>query len=64
MFDDFYHFSGLQPNLTKSFIFFAGVKDELIQSLNVILPTLVGELPVEYLGVPLISTRDQTQLVS
>lgn len=57
MFDDFYCFSGLQPNLNKRFTLFAGVNDELIQSLRVIHPITVGEVPVEYLGVPLISSR-------
>lgn len=57
VFDDFYRFSGLQPNLNKRFTLFAEVNDELIQSLRVILPITVGEVPVEYLRVPLISSR-------
>lgn len=55
--DDFYHFSGLQPNMGKSSIFFAGVDEATKVVLRAILPIAEESLPVEYLGVPLISTR-------
>lgn len=52
IFDDFYHFSGLRPNLQKSSIFFFGVSDETSLALQNIFPIPVGSLPVKYLGVP------------
>lgn len=54
---DFYHFFGLQPNLQKSSIFFAGVDETLKETLRMVLPIPEGFLPVKYLGVPLLSTR-------
>lgn len=55
--DDFFLYSGLKPNLDKSIIFFAGVRDVERNQLSHILPISGGELPVRYLGVPLITTR-------
>ncbi|KAI8525621.1 hypothetical protein RHMOL_Rhmol13G0244400 [Rhododendron molle] len=57
MFDDFYHFSGLRPNLQESSIFFRGISEEVAMSLKDVLPIPMSSLPVEYLGIPLISTR-------
>lgn len=55
--DDFYHFSGLKPNMGKSSIFFARVNEEAKVLLRDILPIPEESLPVKYLGVPLTSTR-------
>ncbi|XP_058181312.1 uncharacterized protein LOC131299748 [Rhododendron vialii] len=55
--NDFYHFSGLQPNMQKSAIFFVGVEPAYKEALRLVLPIREGSLPVKYLGVPLISTR-------
>lgn len=58
---DFYSWSGLQPNLGKSAVYFAGVSAELKSSLQAVLNIPEGKLPVKYLGVPLISTRLHAQ---
>ncbi|KAH7842608.1 hypothetical protein Vadar_007304 [Vaccinium darrowii] len=55
--DEFYHSSGLKPNLQKSKIFFSGVSNEMKANILRILPIPEGSLPGKYLGVPLISTR-------
>ncbi|XP_058216995.1 uncharacterized protein LOC131327886 [Rhododendron vialii] len=54
---DFHGFFGMQPNLLKSAIYFAGVPSTTQQELSQLLGIPVGQLPVQYLGVPLISTR-------
>ncbi|KAI8567999.1 hypothetical protein RHMOL_Rhmol02G0164200 [Rhododendron molle] len=54
---NFYHFSGLQPNMPKGIIFFAGVEAAYKEALRLVLPIPEGSLPAKYLGVPLISTR-------
>jgi len=53
-----YGYSGLQPNLSKSTIFYAGVPSlmRLRPSLTQILGMPEGTLPVKYLGVPLITS--------
>lgn len=33
MFEDFYHYSGLKPNVNQCSIFFSGVSDEAAKSL-------------------------------
>lgn len=53
---DFHLFSGLQPNLQKTSIFYTGVSEDLKTCLGNILPILEGFHPVKYLGVLLIST--------
>lgn len=55
--DEFFHSSGLKPNLQKSLIFFSGVSNEVKDDILRLLPIPEGSLPVKYLGVPLISTR-------
>lgn len=55
--EEFYLFSGLQPNLGKSALFYAGVSDSLKDELSGILSIPVGYLPIKYLGVPLITTE-------
>lgn len=54
---DFHQFSGLQPNLLKSSVLFSSVSTTLKQSLVELLGISEGQLPVKYLGVPLISSR-------
>ncbi|KAH7837641.1 hypothetical protein Vadar_016195 [Vaccinium darrowii] len=47
----------LKPNFHKSACFSAGVGDALKQELRAILDIPEANLPVKYLGVPLISTK-------
>ncbi|KAI8549996.1 hypothetical protein RHMOL_Rhmol06G0069200 [Rhododendron molle] len=47
--------------MQKSLIFFAGVDARSRDDLKRILPIPEGSLPVQYLGVPLISTRLEAQ---
>ena len=54
---EFYFFPGLQPNLSKTVVFYAGVDAQTNELLSRILPIPEGLLPVRYLNVPLISTR-------
>ena len=49
--------SGLQPNKSKSSIFVAGDNEELQNAICDLFGFIKGELPVKYLGVPLITTR-------
>ncbi|XP_022019073.1 uncharacterized protein LOC110919103 [Helianthus annuus] len=49
--------SGLNPNLAKSTVFFSNVSAQMKQAICSFLPFQEGELPVKYLGVPLISTK-------
>jgi len=55
--DTFSLLSGLEPNIAKSNIFFSGIQDSLKLDLLSIFGFPEGQLPVKYLGVPLISTR-------
>lgn len=55
--NEFHSFSGLKPNTEKSSIFYAGVEIQLKEELGLILPIPEANLPVRYLGVPLISAR-------
>lgn len=55
--DDFGNILGLRPNLQKSNIFFPGVSDDEKVVLSALMRMEVKELPIKYLGVPLISTR-------
>ncbi|KAJ0434648.1 putative RNA-directed DNA polymerase [Helianthus annuus] len=48
---------GLVPSIMKSTIFFGNVTDQVKARILSIMPFVEGELPVRYLGVPLISTR-------
>ena len=56
-FDDFGDQSGLRPNLQKSNMFVSSVSEDLKNDLVQCSGMAVKELPVKYLGVPLISTR-------
>lgn len=51
----FHNYSGLQPNLLKRSIFFAGVQGSLMGDLTDTLGISEGVLPVKYLVVPLIT---------
>lgn len=42
LFDEFFHFSGLKPDLNKSLYFFAGVSDEALQNLRGYPPNSCG----------------------
>lgn len=55
--NDFHRFVGLQPNLQKSSIVYAGVNSQTKDELHSILAIPEGFLPVKYLGVPLITNR-------
>lgn len=53
--EEFKSCSGLVPSLPKSIAFFANVKHSTRNQILDIMPFEDGELPVKYLGVPLIS---------
>ena len=54
---EFHKYSGLQPNGRKSIIYISGVNHQIKLQLCSMLGFQLGELPVKYLGVPLISTK-------
>jgi hypothetical protein len=53
----FQDLSGLYPNPNKSDIFLSGVLNAKREQIICILGFREGELPMKYLGVPLISSR-------
>ena len=53
----FYSFSGLQLNNTKSEIFSSGISKEMLEGIHQETGFKIGELPVKYLGVPLVTRR-------
>ena len=55
--DGFGNASGLRPNLLKSSMFISGVSADEQAVLSNYMGMEIKELPVKYLGVPLISTR-------
>ena len=65
--DDFYTFTGLCANPSKSCIFLTSVSEEASNQICQVLQFNIGTLPLKYLGVPLITTklkkRDCTDLV-
>nr|GEU63957.1 RNA-directed DNA polymerase, eukaryota, reverse transcriptase zinc-binding domain protein [Tanacetum cinerariifolium] len=54
---DFSEVFGLQPNLSKSTVFFGNVNYGEQRSILKVLPFKIGSLPAKYLGVPLITKR-------
>ena len=54
---EFCSISGLMPNKEKSSIFIAGSNQRYMESVREIFQFPLGELPIRYLGVPLISTK-------
>ena len=54
---EFYAMSGLRPNEGKSNIFIAGRHVNFQEAVRELFNYQVGELPVRYLGIPLISTK-------
>lgn len=54
---DFHFYSGLQPNIHKSAVFFGGTDMHLKIQMMAFLPFPEGHFPIKYLGVPLISTK-------
>ncbi|GKA94546.1 hypothetical protein Tco_0816584 [Tanacetum coccineum] len=55
--DEFKNTSGLVPSLAKSTTFFCNVPYHIKVAIVDIIPFIEGDLPVKYLGVPLISSR-------
>ncbi|KAJ0540263.1 putative RNA-directed DNA polymerase [Helianthus annuus] len=53
----FKNMSGLVPSMSKSTVFFANVPNSVKQQIRNTMPFEEGQLPVRYLGVPLISSR-------
>ena len=53
----FYYFSGLQLNNTKSEIFLSGISKEMLEGIHQETGFKIGELSVKYLGVPLVTRR-------
>lgn len=49
--------SGLQPNLSKSCCFFANVPTNVQQQILQLTGFQLGELPIKYLGLPLITSK-------
>lgn len=56
-FEKFSNTSGLRVNKDKSHVFFCGVDDQVKQYLLEQLGHSKGQLPVKYLGLPLIATK-------
>nr|XP_043629995.1 uncharacterized protein LOC122601295 [Erigeron canadensis] len=55
--NDFQNMSGLVPSLPKSTVFLSNVPNHVKNAILEIMPFEHGELPVKYLGVPLVSSR-------
>ncbi|GKE03670.1 putative reverse transcriptase domain, reverse transcriptase zinc-binding domain protein, partial [Tanacetum coccineum] len=55
--DEFKRSSGLVPSIPKSTAYFCNVRNHIKIAILSIMPFFEGELPVKYLGVPLISSR-------
>lgn len=55
--EEFKDCSGLIPNLSKSTMFFGNVGNHTKEAIKAIMPFREGQLPVKYLGVPLLSKR-------
>ncbi|GKA66800.1 RNA-directed DNA polymerase, eukaryota, reverse transcriptase zinc-binding domain protein, partial [Tanacetum coccineum] len=53
--DEFSMTSGLYPSMAKSTVFYSNVPDDVKEDIRLAMPFREGELPVRYLGVPLIS---------
>ncbi|GKA17405.1 retrotransposon protein, putative, ty1-copia subclass [Tanacetum coccineum] len=54
--DEFQKSSGLVPSIPKSTTYFYNVRNHVKHAILNLMPFAEGELPVKYLGVPLIST--------
>jgi len=54
---EFEALSGLSPSQSKSNIFFSGVHPTIRRDIIQLLGFNEGELPVRYLGVPLLTTK-------
>ncbi|GKG11846.1 hypothetical protein Tco_0346083, partial [Tanacetum coccineum] len=55
--DEFKNVSGLVPSIPKSTVFFCNVRQNVKNAILSIMPFLEGQLPINYLGAPLISSR-------
>ena len=59
--DLFFLFTGLQANNGKSCLFFSNVEDLMVDQILTILTFEKGQLPIRYLGIPLITTKLKKQ---
>ncbi|XP_024014231.1 uncharacterized protein LOC112088180 [Eutrema salsugineum] len=57
LFDDFEKRSGLQISLEKSTLYLAGVSDQSRDSILETFPFGMGQLPIRYLGLPLLTKK-------
>lgn len=55
--EEFGALSGLRPNLLKSQVYITGVQDDMVQNLRAIVDIPLGQLPIRYLTIPLVSTK-------
>lgn len=55
--EEFCKMLGMEINVTKSNIFYFGVIEAHMGRIGLILGFEIGELPIRYLGVPLITTK-------
>lgn len=55
VFDEFARISGLKISLEKSTIFFSGVSAQVREDMALRFPFTAGQLPVRYLGLPLLT---------
>ena len=55
--EEFAGIAGLQPNVSKSHIFFGNVRERTKLKILETLPFVEGKLPMRYLGIPLITNR-------
>ena len=55
--DLFGSYFGLRPNLTKSYIFFGNVPEDIKLAIMTRLPLTTGMFPIRYLGVPLAASK-------
>ncbi|KAL1198538.1 putative ribonuclease H protein [Cardamine amara subsp. amara] len=57
VFDEFARYSGLQISLEKSTLYLAGVTAPTRDGINTRFPFSIGQLPVRYLGLPLLTRK-------
>lgn len=61
MLDLFYHLSGLQVNNSKCELHASGIRQDYLQTIHTHTGFVIGELPIRYLGVPLLTKRLMTK---
>jgi len=57
VFDEFYKYSGLKISMEKSTMYMAGVSPLVKAEIAALFPFDIGQLPVRYLGLPLVTKR-------